>query len=424
MNTSPRKILVVGAGASGLMAAALLAPHYEVVIIEARERTGCRICTFEAEFGFHAEAGAEFVHGDQPLTQELQAASSATAMPFDGQFDNKENGRVSRERGMFDEHWNEFVEALDTLDEDQPIARFLDCRFSDKKYEQLRKNVKHFAEGYDAADLAKVSAFALREEWSRQDDDEQKRVHGGYQRIIRHLEKQVEQEKGKITYAAVVSRVNWTPGAVALTTADGRTFEGQKVLITVPLGVLQYESIAFSPALPSQQQALKNLGFGGVIKFLFQFTPEFWQGCIQEQYPGFAFIFSDARVPTWWSQSPADIPLITGWLAGPDSISIMKHDDLLFEEAVNSLCYLLDVSRETLVSAIVKWHIADWVNDPFSRGAYGYATVGSHDQIALLLNPVSETIYFAGEALYEGSAMGTVEAALSSGRDAAHRILK
>jgi monoamine oxidase len=36
---------------------------------------------------------------------------------------------------------------------------------------------------------------------------------------------------------------------------------------------------------------------------------------------------------------------------------------------------------------------------------------------------VKGTIYFAGEAIYEGRAMGTVEAALSSGQDAAQRLL-
>jgi monoamine oxidase len=74
------------------------------------------------------------------------------------------------------------------------------------------------------------------------------------------------------------------------------------------------------------------------------------------------------------------------------------------------------------MASIAKWHIADWVSDPFARGAYAFATVGSRKHIEFLQVPIHNTIYFAGEALYIGDAMGTVEAALQSGRDAAKKI--
>ena len=37
--------------------------------------------------------------------------------------------------------------------------------------------------------------------------------------------------------------------------------------------------------------------------------------------------------------------------------------------------------------------------------------------------PVQETIFFAGEALYDGEVPGTVEAALVSGREAAEKVI-
>jgi len=41
-----------------------------------------------------------------------------------------------------------------------------------------------------------------------------------------------------------------------------------------------------------------------------------------------------------------------------------------------------------------------------------------------LNEPVEKTIFFAGEYLYEGPAMGTVEAALTSGLRTADQIIK
>lgn len=45
----------------------------------------------------------------------------------------------------------------------------------------------------------------------------------------------------------------------------------------------------------------------------------------------------------------------------------------------------------------------------------------SHTSMELLI--IEDTIYFAGEAMYRGTAVGTVEAALVSGQQVAHAIV-
>lgn len=423
MNKDRKRILIIGAGASGLMAATMLALEYEVTVVEARERTGGRIFTLEGTFDFTAEAGAEFIHGAQPVTEKLLRESSVQRLSFDGLSYSKERGHISRDVDMFDAHWNELVSALNQLQEDVPIGQLINDRFGEKRYRELQKSVKQFAEGYDAADLNKVSAFALREEWAHQDDENQSRILGGYQRLIRHLGDKLQKQGGRVILSAEISQIQWSAAGVQLTSTDGRTFTGEKVVITVPLGVLQQRSIAFLPELRDHENAFSKLGFGGVIKFLFQFTRAFWENTIQKKYPGFGFIFSDAAIPTWWSQAPETSRSLTGWLGGPEAVSISKDPDSLFNTAVDVMCYLFDVSADDIRAAIVKKHIADWVSDPFSRGAYAYATVGSAREIDFLLKPVEDTVYFAGEALYVGTAMGTVEAALQSGQRVAKTIL-
>ncbi len=66
--------------------------------------------------------------------------------------------------------------------------------------------------------------------------------------------------------------------------------------------------------------------------------------------------------------------------------------------------------------------VINWVTDPFSRGAYSYGTVKGTDAIKFLSKPVESTIFFAGEAFYDGTLMGTVEAALDSGLKTAKKI--
>jgi len=66
--------------------------------------------------------------------------------------------------------------------------------------------------------------------------------------------------------------------------------------------------------------------------------------------------------------------------------------------------------------------VTDWSTESFIGGAYSYPVIGTSEVRKLLLTPVEETVYFAGEALDEGSHPATVEAALSSGRTVASRI--
>ena len=73
------KIIVIGAGASGLMAASALAKKkHQVTVVEARDRIGGRIYTSSRSFTLPLEMGAEFMHGKQPLTRALIKKSLRT----------------------------------------------------------------------------------------------------------------------------------------------------------------------------------------------------------------------------------------------------------------------------------------------------------------------------------------------------------
>ena len=79
-------IIVIGAGAAGLMAARELGrAGKRVTILEARERCGGRIHPLpSAEFGYPAEGGAEFVHGEAPITQRLLREAGLSTLPLQG----------------------------------------------------------------------------------------------------------------------------------------------------------------------------------------------------------------------------------------------------------------------------------------------------------------------------------------------------
>src|ERR1700761_9205228 len=76
-------VIVVGAGAAGLMAARILAKSGKhVTVLEARNRLGGRIHSLNNEqFFSHVELGAEFIHGDLPVTLQLLNEANISYCP-------------------------------------------------------------------------------------------------------------------------------------------------------------------------------------------------------------------------------------------------------------------------------------------------------------------------------------------------------
>ncbi|MFK4592713.1 monoamine oxidase [Bradyrhizobium diazoefficiens] len=86
MSDKPQHIVIVGAGAAGLMAGRELArAGKKVTVLEARERCGGRIHPLPAaEFGYPADGGAEFVHGDAPVTRALLREAGLSLREIEG----------------------------------------------------------------------------------------------------------------------------------------------------------------------------------------------------------------------------------------------------------------------------------------------------------------------------------------------------
>lgn len=61
------------------------------------------------------------------------------------------------------------------------------------------------------------------------------------------------------------------------------TFEADRVIVTVPLGVLKSNSIQFNPPLSSSKQtAIQKAGFGNVVKIVMEFDKIFWSSQTEE----------------------------------------------------------------------------------------------------------------------------------------------
>jgi monoamine oxidase len=414
--------VVVGAGAAGLMTARELArAGQRVTILEARDRCGGRIYPLPAEeFGYPAEGGAEFVHGAAPVTRALMREARLSLAPRYGTRWSARTGKLlPNEPSPAD--MGRFYQALSEVESDLPIAEFLETHFADRRYDELRRSITRTVEGYDAADPRRASTLALRDEWMARDEGQHGRVAKGYGALIEYLLSECRSHGAALHLGAAVTAIGEARGRHLVRCSDGATFEADAAVITVPVPLLS--EIALPSAARERAVAAADIGFGNVVKFLFRFATKWWADHGGRDLTDLSFLLSDAAVPTWWTQYPVEYPVLTGWLAGPkaDRVSALTEAELV-EMGLASLAEIFDLPAERISRDLVASRAINWGNDPFARGAYSYATPKTRAAQSALRKP-GGAIIFAGEALYAGPDMGTVEAALASGLETAQMIL-
>jgi monoamine oxidase len=420
----PEHVIVIGAGAAGLMAARELAlTGKNVTVLEARDRCGGRIHSLPtAEFGYPAEGGAEFVHGEAPVTRDLLCEAGISLLPVQGARWSAAQGAFSRNE-MPAPYSDRFYECLAKLKADITVADFLKQHFAGPKYIRLRHFVVRMVEGYDAADPARASMLALRDEWTNSSRSMQARVVGGYGALIDFLAADCRKQGVRIHHHAAVSAIETTDKQAVVHCGDGDTHAGDAAILTVPIPVLS--EIMLPPVVREKAAAAAEIGFGNVIKLLLRFTTRWWTSGKRKNLSDLLFLLSDQTIPVWWTQHPTEHPVLTGWVAGPKATGMAHLDENeLIETGVASLADIFELSPKQLTRDLVAARAIDWARDSFAGGAYSYPTPETRKAQLRLASPEGGVLFLSGEALYRGRDMGTVEAALASGMETARTILR
>jgi monoamine oxidase len=411
-----KKVIIVGAGAAGLMAARELVEQCEVVVVDSQAQPGGRMRSIALEHGEGVvEAGAEFIHGELPLTGRLIRSAALTMVKVEGTMYRHEHGELRKEPEMI-EGWDELVAEMKNAPPHQTMQQFLDQHFSSDRFKQIRDQVRSFVHGFDLAPLSEVTVQSLHEEWSA--EGEQFFVKEGYGKLVDNIVQDLRNKGCAFIFGDAVTAIHWKDKNVIVKTASGRTMHANLALITIPVSILRDPLLlSFIPSIPQYHRAAADIGFGTAVKVVFDFHQKFWQKDL-------SFVFSREQIPTWWSHSTIPNNVLTGWAGGPDALSISHlSDEDIVGIALDCLQKIFKASAISLSDNVRNWHVFNWIREAHFYGAYSYSKPASTTARQLLNTPIEETLFFAGEGLFEGKYPGTVEAAFHSGLQAARKIM-
>ena len=425
---SGETVVVIGAGMAGLSAARRLTTNgYRVVVVESRDRPGGRMWT-DYSLGTAVDLGAAWIHGDSSsnplmkMADRFGIATTATEWDQTWLFD-AEYGEIEDDK--YDPIWSKAESIIERLYELQsyasskqsvadalaPILKRLSedpivkrgIQWQIASYIELE-----YATNYDQLSL---KYWEMDESFSGDDVI----VSGGFQKIVEPLSDGLD-----IRYRHVVDKVSYDKSGVKVFTSQG-VIEADRVVVTLPLGVLQQDRVRFEPSLPEEKlDSIGRLGMGVINKIALRFSKRFW--------PNDAHLLgllssSTEKLTEYYPLTPySGEPVIVGLTRGRHAKSIeMAGKEEVIQQALSELRSMFG---SAVPHKVVDSVVTGWYSDEFSYGSYSHIPPGaSFSDYRTLAEPLDGKVVFAGEAT-NARYFGTLHGAYFSGERAAKEVMK
>uniref|UniRef100_A0AAZ3R1D2 [histone-H3]-N(6),N(6)-dimethyl-L-lysine(4) FAD-dependent demethylase n=1 Tax=Oncorhynchus tshawytscha TaxID=74940 RepID=A0AAZ3R1D2_ONCTS len=390
-----KNVIVIGAGASGLAAARQLQNFgMQVVMLEASERIGGRVWDDTSLGGVTVGRGAQIVNGCVNNPIALMSEQLSIKMH-----------KLGERCDLFQEGGSATDPAID---------KRMDFHFN--------------------AILDVVSEWR-KDKSQNQDTPLGEKIQEVYKTFLQESGVQFSQLEEKVLqfhlsnleYACgstldQVQAIDYSGDIVKVTSSNGTQWTAQKVLVTVPLTLLQKNIIQFNPPLPERKlKAIHSLGAGLIEKVALQFPFRFWDGKIQgADYFGHIPPSPDKRgmFGVFYDMDPqGKRSVLMSVISGEAVPSIRDMEDK--DVADQCMKVLRELFKEQEVPDPVNYFVTRWSRDMWSQMSYSFVkTGGSGEAYDIIAEDVQGKVFFAGEATNRHFPQTVTGAYLSGVREA------
>jgi polyamine oxidase len=434
------RILVLGAGMAGLVAARLLHDSgFRVTVLEARERIGGRVWT-DDRVGAAVDLGGSWVHGVEgnPLALWCDKlgvrliSSEADRLIIDERASAKTRTTQRRKAFMgvaafhtaiaFAGWKSKFltnVRGPRSISVKEAIEPLLQASWLP---EVDRLVIATFVEGSEGVNGSVWDQLSVEEWFPTEGLDGNAQPQGGFKPLIEDAARGLD-----IRLHSPASALAWNGNGVVATLASGERLEAERAVVTLPVGLLRDGSFRLDPLPPrEQQQAIGRLGYGaGVLgKIYLRFPHVFWPE--KSKWFGRLPDAPDRRgtFNTFVSHvEETGLPILLSFANGHAAVRYDREmsDEEVKDAALASLRKMFGGNKVPEPEAFV---FPRWLSDPWCRGGYSYPAIGSPPEDHFdHARPLGDRVFFAGEAT-EPTEYGTVHAALWSAEQTAEAIFR
>ena len=406
------KLIVIGAGLSGLVAATeIQAAGHEVIVLEARDRVGGRVFTLRDGFagGQFADIGAEIIYHGQHNIADL-CATHGVELSEEFSFGTEVPNLIFNGERLDHSAAAEVVAELRVA-----IKRTRPAHYESVAQWLRRARVSHQAELLLAAIAQSTPAAPLRiadaEElnvdlsWG----ESYRKIKGGNDTLPRIMATNVDARMQR-----PVRVVGWGNGGVTVE-SEHETFRADRVVVTVPGPLLS--ELSFEPPLPvAKVRALLQLRYGNATRLVVQYAERdvvkraIGSGCFTDRVPGF--------IMEQTVHQGGEHIIVAGLAAGD-----VEPSGLTDREILDSV----DATMSSVVGRPIKrvyGFVKDWTNDPWSRAVVRAPIGDQRDTVLpLIAAPLDDRVFFAGEHTDNRVGPGGMEGAIKSGYRVAREVL-
>jgi len=354
-------VIVIGAGASGLSAARILEDnHVSYTILEATDVYGGRLGE-DTEFAdFPIDLGAEWIHNNAEILEVLSGVPAITdsieLIPYHLQ------NAASWDGGNY--------KILPQWELDAMFSFFPEYKFKTSTWFNF--------------------------------------VHTHYGQHV----------QDKIQYESPVASIDYSGERVIVQTIDGKSFIADKVLVTVSLGVLDSETIAFKPPLSEKKKAaFQDVDFKRGFKLFLKFSEVFYPDAINCEG-------DDVDKAYWDVAFGKDVEdNVLGLLVRSPSVEsyyALGSNDAIVTSVLEELDVIFDGRASQTYTG--EYMLMDWGRYEYTRGTWVEGFRINHSTLDDLNKSLNHKVYFAGEAYDIRRQLG-VPGAILSGFDTIDRLL-
>lgn len=419
------QIAIIGAGAAGLYAGQLLEEQEaKYTIYEASDQIGGRIRSLKGLADFDLELGAEEIYGPPSQWYDWVKAAGATLIKSDSANDFYQIGSQIQNEEQLKTNTNFQAaitlvrQALSYTGDDVTLLQFLNARSVPSDVRYVVESILANKYGTSAGRLSLKSMAEQSNIWSAGTD----LYTSTNLSLTNVLTEKFKNILPKVILNMPIRRIDYSNERIMLEDSQAQRRFVDKVIVTVPLSILQSGDLQLTPALPeTHTNALKNIGMGAGMKVTLIFNKRFWDANASMIYT--AGVVPQFKVNSYGREAKSFV--LTATIMGEKAEFLSAQSvSVLVQAILKDLDALYGKGAAT--TALTNARITDWTKEPYIKGAFSYPLVGGGGLLTrqALSQPVKRRIYFAGEATHYGGHSGTVHGAIESSRRAVDELLR